>query len=122
MFHEAALQPNETVDQYNIRLQRLAETCDFKNVHDEMIRDRLVLGCKDKAVRARLFRQKECTLHMLCLLAMLQLSEVSNTTAHHPSLCKGKIQKKFFHGPYLSMGLLSKIHWDRVNVEEFMNI
>ena len=27
-----------------------------------MIRDRLVLGCKDKAVRARLFRQKECTL------------------------------------------------------------
>ena len=36
--------------------------CDFKNVHDEMIRNRLVLGCKDKAARARLFSQKERTL------------------------------------------------------------
>ena len=62
LFHEAAQQHNETVDQYIIRLRRSAETCDFKNVHDEMIRDRLVLGCKDKAARARLFRQKECTL------------------------------------------------------------
>ena len=31
LFHEAAQQHNETVDQYIIRLQRLAETCDFKN-------------------------------------------------------------------------------------------
>ena len=27
-----------------------------------MLRDRLVLGCKDKAAQARLFRQKECDL------------------------------------------------------------
>ena len=62
LFHAAEQQPNETVDQYIIRLRRLAETCNFRNLHDEMLRDRLVLGCKDKAARARLFRQKECDL------------------------------------------------------------
>ena len=73
MLHEAAQQPNETGDQYIIRLRRLAETCDFKDVHDKMIRDRLVLGCKDKAARARLFRQMECTLKSA--LEALRISE-----------------------------------------------
>ena len=62
LFHEAVQQPNELVDQYIIRSQRLAEMCNFKNAHDDMIRERLLIGCKDKAARARLFRQKECTL------------------------------------------------------------
>ena len=62
LFHAAKQQLNETVDQYIIRLRRLAETCNLQNLHDEMLRDRLVLGCKDKAAQARLFRQKECDL------------------------------------------------------------
>ena len=49
LFHAAEQQPNETVDQYIIRLRRLAETCNFQTLHDEMLRDRLVLGFKDKA-------------------------------------------------------------------------
>ena len=62
LFHAAEQQPNEMVDQYILRLRSLAETCNFWNLHDEMLRDRLVLGCKDKAARARLFRQKDCDL------------------------------------------------------------
>lgn len=73
LFHAAEQQPNETVDQYIIRLRRLAETCNFRNLHDEMLRDRLVLGCKDKAARARLFRQKECDLKTA--LEALRISE-----------------------------------------------
>ena len=41
-----------------IRLRRLAETCDFKNVHDEMIRNRLVLGCKDKGRASQIVQTK----------------------------------------------------------------
>ena len=37
LFREASQQPQETIDQYTLRLRHLAETCDFKNLHDEMI-------------------------------------------------------------------------------------
>lgn len=57
LFHSASQQIQETVDQYFVRLRKLAETCQFGVAEDEMIRDRLVLGCKDKAARARLFRE-----------------------------------------------------------------
>ena len=73
LFHAAEQQRSETVDQYIIRLRRLAETCNFRGLHDEMLRDRLVLGCKDKAAQARLFRQRECDLKTA--LEALRISE-----------------------------------------------
>ena len=62
LFHSAEQQPNETIDQYVLRLRHLAESCKFAALHDDMLRDRLVLGARDKACRARLFREKECNL------------------------------------------------------------
>jgi len=73
LFHGAEQLPNETIDQYIIRFKRLAETCNFQGLHDEMDRDRLVLGCRDKAARTRLFRQKECDLKTA--LESLRISE-----------------------------------------------
>ena len=58
-----------------IRLHHLAGSCNFGNLHDEMIRDRLVLGCRDKGARARLFREKDCTLQKA--LESLQISEAT---------------------------------------------
>ena len=75
LFHTAEQQPNETVHQYMIRLRHLAGSCNFGNLHDEMIRDRLVLGCRDKGARARLFREKDCTLQKA--LESLQISEAT---------------------------------------------
>ena len=62
LFHEAEQQPNETMDQYIVRLRCLAEACNFRGLHNEMLRDRLILGSKDKAAQARLFRQRESDL------------------------------------------------------------
>jgi len=76
LFHGAEQQSNESIDQYIIRLTRLAETCNFQGLHDEMLRDRLVLGCRDKAARGRLFRQKECDLKSA--LESLRISERTN--------------------------------------------
>ena len=56
LFHSAQQQQNETIDQYMIRLRHLAECCTFGALNDEMLRDRLVLGCRDKGAKARLFR------------------------------------------------------------------
>ena len=75
LFHAAEQQPNETVDQYMIRLRHLASSCNFGNLHDEMLRDRLVLGCRDKGARARLFREKDCNLKKA--LETLQISEAT---------------------------------------------
>ena len=61
VFHQADQHANETIAQYQQRLRRLAEPCKFGALEYDMIRDRLVLGCVDKAARARLFRQKECS-------------------------------------------------------------
>ena len=62
-YENAEQQANESVDQYLIRLRRLAEACQFLNIlkymQEEMIGDILVLGCRDKAARARNFRDAE---------------------------------------------------------------
>ena len=66
LFHAVEQQPNETIDQYIIKRRCLAETCNFQNLHSQMLRNRwYVLGCKDKAAWARLFRQKGCDLKMV---------------------------------------------------------
>ena len=62
LFHSAQQQCNETVDQYIIHLRHLAESCKFGELHDEMVHDRLVLGCCDKGIKARLFREKDSSL------------------------------------------------------------
>ena len=80
-FHSAEQQPTETVDQFLIRLKHLAESCAFSDLQDEMIRDRLVLGCQDHEARARLFREKECTL--VKAVEILRVSEVTRQQLKH---------------------------------------
>ena len=82
-FHSAEQQPTETVDQFLIRLKRLAESCAFSNLQDEMVRDRLVLGCQDHEARARLFRERECTLTRA--IEILRVSEVTRQQLKHIS-------------------------------------
>lgn len=80
-FHSAEQQPTETVDQFLIRLKHLAESCAFSNLQDDMVRDRLVLGCQDHEARARLFREKECTLAKA--VEVLRVSEATRQQLKH---------------------------------------
>jgi len=73
LFHSAQQQAN---DQYIIRLRHLAENCKFGALHDEMLHDCLVLGCRDEGARARLFCKKECSLKKA--LEALQISETTH--------------------------------------------
>ena len=80
-FHSAEQQPTETVDQFLICLKHLAESCTFSDLQDEMVCDWLVLGCQDHEARARLFREKECTL--VKVVKILRVSEVTRQQLKH---------------------------------------
>ncbi|XP_033126807.1 uncharacterized protein LOC117124619 [Anneissia japonica] len=76
LFHDSKQEERETIEQYVIRVRQLAKKCKYGEVESEMIRDRLVLGAKDKAARTRLFREKECDLKK----AIETLRIISETT------------------------------------------
>ena len=76
IFHNTEQQAHETIDQFVIKLRQLAEPCKFGALEDEMVRDRLVLGCKDSAARTRLFREKDCNLKKS--IESLRISEATS--------------------------------------------
>jgi len=53
LLHSAQQKGRKTIEQYNIRLRHQAENCKFGVLHDEMLRDRLVLGCRNKDAHSR---------------------------------------------------------------------
>ncbi|PIK35755.1 hypothetical protein BSL78_27414 [Apostichopus japonicus] len=75
---EQAVQ-EETVDQYYMRLTQLAEYCKFGDIEQEMIRDKLVIGCTDAAAKARIFRLKESDATLKTALESLRISEATNS-------------------------------------------
>jgi len=42
--------PNESVEQFITEIHKLSDCCEFKEMKDELIRDRLVVGILDRAL------------------------------------------------------------------------
>lgn len=55
-------QHSETIDQYVTQLKKLSENCEFGDLKNSLIRDRLICGIKDNKVREELLRNHELTL------------------------------------------------------------
>ncbi|XP_045769724.1 uncharacterized protein LOC123870450 [Maniola jurtina] len=55
-------QDNESIEQYVFELRKLAQTCEFRDLHDELIKDRLVCGISSSAIRERLLREDDLSL------------------------------------------------------------
>jgi len=53
---------NEPVDNFITELFTLAQHCNYGNLHDEMVRDRIVVGLKDKSLSEKLQLEAELTL------------------------------------------------------------
>ena len=62
VFNTCVQTQDESVDAYVNRLRKLASSCDFGVLTDEVIRDRLVIGVRDKDLKGRLLRQKGLSL------------------------------------------------------------
>jgi len=54
--------PKEPVDHFISEIHGLADRCDFKNMKDELICDRLVVGIQDNALSERLQLEPDLTL------------------------------------------------------------
>ncbi len=54
--------PNEAIDKYVTDLRRLASTCNFGELQDSLIRDRIVCGTHSSSRRERLLREDDLTL------------------------------------------------------------
>ena len=58
MFHSRKQLQGEPIEQFVTDLKLKAQTCQFENLKDSMIRDRLVLGVTNTRVRERLLREE----------------------------------------------------------------
>ena len=61
-FNTRNQQPGETIDQYVTDLKTKAQTCEFAQLKDSLIRDRIVCGIICDKTRARLLKEGELTL------------------------------------------------------------
>ena len=69
--------PSENVDQWVNRSRPLSKSCNFEAMTDSLLRDHVVLETKDKAARARMFREKVKKVNLNETFEMLRASEVA---------------------------------------------
>ena len=82
-FFTCSQNSNETIDQYCTELRDKAQSCEFGNLTDSLIQDRIICGMLDNSVRERLLRQEGLTLEKT-----LQLCRAAETTrAQAAELC-----------------------------------
>ena len=68
-FNQRKQEPQESVDSFITALHCLAEHCSYGDLHDEMIRDCIVVGLKDASVAQKLQMDHELTLEKAVALA-----------------------------------------------------
>ena len=62
IFNTRVQQTNETVYQYVTELKNMATQCDYGELREGLIRDRIVIGISDATLRARLMRETDLDL------------------------------------------------------------
>ena len=75
MFYSCDEGPNENVDHWVNRLRQLLKSCNFEEMIDSLLRDRVAMGMKNKATRAQMLREKVVNLNEA--IDMLRASEVA---------------------------------------------
>ena len=76
LFKSCKQSMNESTDQYATRLRKLSETCDFKTLVEEEVRDQIVTFCFNSSMRRRFLREVNLTLENLLSIARnIEMSE-----------------------------------------------
>ena len=71
-FHQRKQEKGETIDAYVSVLRQLASSCNFRDFAERMLRDQVVSGLSDDAVRQKLLQEKELTLRKCIELCRVQ--------------------------------------------------
>ena len=76
IFNTRNQKESETFDQYLTELRKLSSSCKFDTITpDEILRDRLILGLRNKNIKKRLLKDNELTL--LTLIRICQSEEIT---------------------------------------------
>ncbi|KAL9985245.1 hypothetical protein ACROYT_G007622 [Oculina patagonica] len=81
VFNTCVQQNEESVQSYVTRLRKLAASCEYGELTDEFIRDRLVISLKDKGDKVRLLREKKLDLQkaiQMCTTSEVALRQMKN--------------------------------------------
>ena len=62
------MQNGRPFDHFLTELKQKARTCEFENICDSLIRDRIVIGIDSKSTRERLLREPDLTLEKSSIL------------------------------------------------------
>ena len=65
LFYMRSQDVGESVERYIATLRKMAKTCNFGQVEDRLIRDRVVMGIRDEALRSKLLQIRQLDLQML---------------------------------------------------------
>jgi hypothetical protein len=79
---------NQSIDQYVTELRTLASTCEFENLKDGLIRDRIVCGIRNQTLKERLLREADLTLKKavdICRAAEISREQVKSLTDSKPA-------------------------------------
>ena len=60
-FHTRTQKPGESVGDFIAQLRKLSEYCGFRDTLQDMLRDRLVCGCKDQRLQCKLLAEPDLT-------------------------------------------------------------
>lgn len=102
VFRSRMQQPEETFDCFVTDLKLKAQSCDFGELRDSMVRDQIVYGIHDKRTRERLLRDSKLTLdeaERLCHASELALQHAktfneTSVTAVHDGAKIAVVEKK----------------------------
>ena len=64
LFYMISQDVGESVESYIATLRKMAKTCNFGQVEDRLIRDRVVMGIRDEAFRSKLLQIRQLDLKM----------------------------------------------------------
>ena len=99
LFFSRGQESGEPIDKYATVLRNMADSCEFQDLKDSLIRDRIVFGIADNNVRERLLRVPDLTLNKALEIARAaeatqsQLKQMQNL---HEVNAVGKKKEKFF--------------------------
>lgn len=83
IFHTRIQAPGESIDDFVTDLKRKAATCEFGQLQEILIKDRIIIGIRDVVLRTKLLEKRELTLQQTtdtCRSAELTRTEVGNLT------------------------------------------
>ena len=97
LFNNRKQGSTETIDAYVTELRILSSSCEFGELRDSLIRDRIVCGVNSESVRLRLLRETDLTLQRaidLCRASELSEKQVKQITGELAEATVGAVSRR----------------------------